>query len=110
MGNGTSIINIESEVGDYVLLLVADYDIDNLVIDGKNKEVNTQGKHNIDDCFALPFSFTPFNSNKSQVNKINIDSLGNISIESNLDINLTTSNQGNVNIDCWTYNVTQRGV
>ena len=82
MGNGTSIINIESKVGDYVLLLVADYDIDNLVIDGKNKEVNTQGKHNIDDCFALPFSFTPFNSTKSQVNKINISTGGDITIES----------------------------
>lgn len=82
MGNDNSIISIESKVGDYVLLLVADYDIDNLVIDGKNKEVNTQGKHNINDCFALPFSFTPFNSTKNQVNKISINTSGDVTIES----------------------------
>jgi len=110
MGNNKSIINIESEVGDYVLLLVADYDIDNVVIDGKNKEVNTNGKHNIDDCFALPFSFTPFNSSKNQLNIINIDRDGKLKIETDSDINITTKNQGDVNIDCWTYNVNQRGV
>jgi len=88
MGNNNSVINIESQVGDYVLLLVADYDIDNLAIDGKIKNVNTDNKHDINDCFALPFSFTPFNSSKSQSNKINVDASGNITIETNSNIYL----------------------
>lgn len=110
LGNDNAIIEIEPKVGDIVAAFISDYDAENLILTGKNEPVNTETKHQLNDAFAFPFSFTPFNGTKSHANKIKIDALGNVSIESENDINLTTQGTGDVNIDCFTYNVNQRGV
>lgn len=105
IGNDTNIISVETTVGDYVLLVISDYDIDNLIIDGKDTEVNTNSKHQINDALALPFSFTPFNSQKAHTSKITLRSNGDIDIESSGNTNIVASSdvtldaQGDVILD-----------
>jgi len=81
LGNAKNMIEVESQVGDYVLLIISDYDIDNLIISGEEKEVNTNSKHQLNDAVAIPFSFTPFNNSKAQTSKISIKADGSIIID-----------------------------
>ena len=110
LGNDKSIISIESEVGDMVVLLISDYDLENLALTGNNEPVNTNSKHQLNDALAIPMSFTPFNMTSNHQTSINIDKNGQVDIISDGDINITTTDNYDVNIDCHTYNVNQRGV
>lgn len=110
LGNDRNIIQVESEVGDKALVIISDYDIDNVVISGEEKETNVKTMHKIDDAICIPFSFTPYNSNKAQTSKIMMNKDGSIDILAEGNFNITTTGTSDVNIDCNTYNVTQRGV
>ncbi len=82
LGNDKSIISIESEIGDMVILLISDYDVENLALTGNNEPVNTNSKHQLNDALAIPMSFTPFNMSNSHTSSINIDKNGNVTIKS----------------------------
>lgn len=88
IGNDDNIINVESKLGDLVVLLILDYDSDNVIISGEEKEVNTNRKHQISDALALPFSFTPFNTQKSHTSSVTIKTNGDVVIESDSIIKL----------------------
>jgi len=98
LGNNDNIINVESQVGDYVVVIMSDYDIDNLAISGQEKEVNTNAKHEVNNALAIPFSFTPFNQNKNQSRRITIKNNGEIEIQNDKPIYI----KGDMKIDSGT--------
>lgn len=115
------IVKVPINVNDIVLLVFADYDIQNLVLTGELREVNTNDIHALDDAIAIPMGLNPFNNNLNVNNnddliigkkdstmfiKINDDGIELNSGPNN--INLNTTGQGNVNIDCYDFDVTER--
>ena len=117
------IIKVPVNTGDIVLVVFSDYDIQNLVLSGQLSSVNTNEIHGYNDAIAIPFSLNPFanqlailNNNDLIIGKKDNTMFIRISdteIEINSgdnDINLNTTGTGDVNIDCNTYNLTERGI
>ncbi|NEZ48023.1 hypothetical protein FDF74_12665 [Clostridium niameyense] len=55
-------IKVKPSKGDLILLMFTDYDIDNLLIDGKSKKPNTDRTHALEDCIAIPLSINFLNN------------------------------------------------
>ena len=117
------IIKVPTNVDDIVLIVFSDYDIQNLVLSGELRDVNTNDIHAYNDAIAIPLGLNPFTSQLGILNNndliigkkdnsmfIKINDNG-IEINSGPnDIDINTTGTGNVNIDCNLYNLTQRGV
>lgn len=88
IGNSSSVIRVEPKVGDLVLLVFSDYDIDNFVLSGKIKEINTKTMHQLNDAIAIQLNLTAFNSTESYTSKVTIKNNGDVVIESNTQIKL----------------------
>ncbi|MCF8012240.1 MAG: hypothetical protein K9L56_13270 [Clostridiales bacterium] len=88
MGNSNSSIEVELKKGDIVVLIFLDYDSDNVIISGENKEVNTKRKHQMSDAIAFPFNFTPFNKSDNKDNQITIKANGDVVLKTNSTIKL----------------------
>lgn len=54
-------IKVQPKVGDKLLILYCDYDIENLLIDG-TKQNKTQRTHSLDDAIVLPLSINFLNN------------------------------------------------
>lgn len=121
------LIRLPVQKNDFVLVVFADYDIQNLVLTGKLKETNTDDIHALNDAIAIPFALNPFNkklideskekyledliiSKRDLSQRIVLKNDGSIEIESakDKDININTKGTGEVNIDCWDYHVNTR--
>lgn len=55
-------IKVKPKIGDVMLILFADYDIDNILIDGKTKTPTTERTHALEDAIALPLSINFLNN------------------------------------------------
>ena len=126
-GNGSYFIRPPITKGDFVPLIIIDYDIQNLVLSGELKEVNAEDIHSMTDAIALPFNLNPFNNtlDTSHENdlliqtpnakifidpsgKITLNGTGGIDILSAGDINLTTTGTADINLNGDKVNVTER--
>lgn len=82
-------IKVQPQKGDMVILLFNDYDIDNLIIDGKTKHPNTDRTHALEDCIALPLSINFLNNAYNATNDLTISKEGTnayVKIKNNGDI------------------------
>lgn len=59
------IIKLPVDVGDKVLIIHVDYDIENLVISGEQKDENVDSIHDINSAIAIPFNLSSLNSELS---------------------------------------------
>ena len=59
---GSYSIKVKPKAGDKLLILFADYDIDNILIDGVTKTQNTDRTHSLEDAIALPLSVNFLNN------------------------------------------------
>lgn len=119
---GGFIINYPVGIDDIVIVFFSDYDISNLLLDGRISDNNTIRVHDIQDSIALPLSLNLFTNNiiehtsdlviakDDYSSKITISTNGQIDIQTATDrhLSITTQGEGNVNIDAWNFNVTQR--
>ena len=63
------IIRPPVNIGDIVLLVFADYDIQNLVLSGELKDPNTDDIHALNDAIAIPLGLNPFNNSLPSENE-----------------------------------------
>ena len=82
----SALIELPFAIGDIVLLVFADYDIQNLVLTGELSEVNTNDIHSLNDAVALPLGLNPINTTLSRNTKIVIKSNGDVVVETTGDI------------------------
>ena len=88
-------IKVNPTIGDIVLVLFADYDLDNLLLDGKTKKANTDRKHALEDGIALPLSINFLNNTFNAAEDLTILKEGTssyIKIKNNGDIVLNANN------------------
>lgn len=125
-GNGSYFIRPPINTGSFVLLIIIDYDIQNLVLSGELKEVNADDIHSLSDAIALPFNLNPFNNTLDTTHqndlliqtpnaKIVLDPSGKVTIDckgldinSEGDVNITTTNEYDINFDGWEVTTNQR--
>lgn len=88
LSSGNIKIEIEQQVGDIVLLIVNDFDVENVLISGDAKEVNTKRNHALDDAIALPFELITYNKNSSYTSVISVKQSGDIILKSNSKVYL----------------------
>jgi hypothetical protein len=87
-------VKIKPKIGDMVLVLFSDYDIDNLLIDGKTKKGNTDRTHALEDSIALPLSINFLNNAFNATEDLTIEKEGTstyIKIKSDGDIVLNAN-------------------
>lgn len=126
---GGFVISMPLNVGDRVIILFSDYDISNYLLSGRIVDNNTNSFHSLDDAIVIPLSTTlsteTLTNNLNDLviakndfsSKIVLKPNGEIEITSdstmnintgNNNLNITTTGQGNVEIDCYEFNVTER--
>ena len=89
------IIRTPVNAGDYVLLIFADYDMQNLVLTGELRDPNTDDIHALNDAIAIPLGLNPFNNNLPAENENDLviaqkDYTSKIVIKQNGDITVET--------------------
>ena len=87
-----ALIELPFATGDIVLLVFADYDIQNLVLTGELSEVNTNDIHSLNDAIALPLGLNPINTTLSINTRIIIKNNGDIVAETTGNIFLGSEN------------------
>lgn len=88
-------IKVKPKIGDVMLILFADYDIDNLLIDGKTKVPNTSRTHALEDAIVLPLSINFLNNAFNATEDLTVQKEGTnsyIKIKSNGDIIINSNN------------------
>jgi len=88
-------IKVKPKVGDVVLVLFADYDLDNILIDGKTKMANTDRTHALEDGIVLPLTINFLNNTFNCTEDLIISKEGTnsyVKIKSNGDIVLNANN------------------
>lgn len=55
-------IKVQPSIGDKLLMLFCDYDIDNIATDGETKDARTTRTHNLQDAIIIPFSINFLNN------------------------------------------------
>lgn len=81
--------------GDIVILVFIDYDIDNILIDGQTKTANTERRHSLEDCIALPLSVNFLNNSYNASEDLTIEKEGGqsyIKITKNDEIIINSTN------------------
>lgn len=87
-------IKVTPKIGDIVIVLFCDYDIDNLLIDGKTKTHNTSRTHALEDAIAIPLSINFLNNSYSATEDLTISKEGTnsyVKIKNNGDIILNSN-------------------
>lgn len=62
LGSGDFIVRVPLKPGDIIPCIIADYDIENLILTGQLRTPNVDDIHNINDAIALPVVLNPFNN------------------------------------------------
>lgn len=55
-------IKVQPKIGDIILLIFCDYDMDNVAINGETKDAKTARTHDLQDAIALPLSINFLNN------------------------------------------------
>lgn len=69
-------IKVKPTINDIVLVLFADYDVDNLLIDGNTKTPNTDRTHALEDSIVLPLSINFLNNSFNATEDLTISKDG----------------------------------
>ncbi|WP_125153677.1 Gp138 family membrane-puncturing spike protein [Clostridium rectalis] len=88
-------IKVRPNINDVVVLIVSDYDIDNLLIDGKTKKSNTDRVHALEDAIVLPLSINFLNNSFNATEDLTIQKNGTesyVKIKNNGEIVLNANN------------------
>lgn len=88
-------IKVRPQLGDMVLVLFCDYDIDNLLIDGNTKKPATDRTHALEDAIVLPLSINFLNNAFNATEDLIIQKEGTssyVKIQSNGDIVINANN------------------
>ncbi len=92
--SGGITIKCVPKINDRVLVMFADYDSDNIVIDGVTIDSNTDRTHALEDAFAIPFNFNPINNSFGFSNRLEIkhESGSRLSFKNNGDVEIVSTN------------------